>query len=571
MKNTPAVAYSYIRFSSPTQRKGESVKRQEKERDEWVNRSGVILDTTLNMRDEGVSAFTGEHRKNPDRNALAGFLELVRQSKIPKGSFLIVENLDRLSREHIQPALLLFLNLLQAGIKIVQLLPSATVFDDKSEAMSIMLAVAELSRGHSESMMKSIRMKDVWQTKRKRATASGTVISRSCPAWIRVVQTGDNQRYELIPERAEVVRRIFRLAVGGSGVRAIVKTLHAEKIPTFTGKPWNRSYVAVIIKNRSAYGQFTPRTGRGSSAKRKPDGPPIDGYYPAVVTDAEWYAAQQAMENRIGKAGRPGKRIVNVFNGMIFDARTGKPLHVMHYARVNGQKAPSLAPYEAAEHGTAYVSFPLDIFEQAVFSKLREIDPLDILPADDGTTDNTLSLSGREASIKAQLTKIRSHIRSGEELDTLIQAARELESELKDVDEQLDKARRESSSPRTEAWGQCKTIIDTLDSAPDRDVARMNLRKILQRTVESVHCLFQPGRGDRLAAAQFRFQGGEHRDYIIMYRPLHVSKTGKARPAKWWVESFATAGIADSIDLRRTKDVKKLETALGKLDLSGKA
>src|SRR5260370_787368 len=37
----------------------------------------------------------------------AGFLKLVEPGRVPRGSFLIIENLDRLSREHIQPARLL--------------------------------------------------------------------------------------------------------------------------------------------------------------------------------------------------------------------------------------------------------------------------------------------------------------------------------------------------------------------------------------------------------------------------------------------------------------------------------
>src|SRR5262245_37135763 len=135
----PATAYSYIRFSHPDQAKGDSVRRQEGKRDLWLAKSGAVLDTSLTLRDEGVSAYTGAHRQNPDRNALAAFLELVRRDRIRRGSFLVIESLDRLSREHIQPALLLVLNLLQAGIRIVQLSPAEVVFDDKSDAMQVMM------------------------------------------------------------------------------------------------------------------------------------------------------------------------------------------------------------------------------------------------------------------------------------------------------------------------------------------------------------------------------------------------------------------------------------------------
>src|SRR5215471_18471211 len=100
-KTARPTAYSYIRFSSPEQAKGDSIRRQESLRDAWLAKTGAVLDTSLSLRDEGVSAFAGAHRQNADRHALAAFLELVKQGRIPRGSYLIVESLDRLSREHI--------------------------------------------------------------------------------------------------------------------------------------------------------------------------------------------------------------------------------------------------------------------------------------------------------------------------------------------------------------------------------------------------------------------------------------------------------------------------------------
>src|SRR5262245_37525748 len=118
--SSPPVCYSYIRFSTPQQLEGDSLRRQTEAARAWCERNGVHLDTSLTLHDLGKSAFAGKHRENPDRNALAAFLRLVEQGKVPRGSYLVLESLDRLSREHIQPALILALNLLQAGVRIVQ-------------------------------------------------------------------------------------------------------------------------------------------------------------------------------------------------------------------------------------------------------------------------------------------------------------------------------------------------------------------------------------------------------------------------------------------------------------------
>ena len=102
-----AIAYSYVRFSHPDQAKGDSLRRQTDAAAAWCERNGVRLDTSTTFRDLGRSAYTGAHRSNPDRHALAAFLKLVEAGKVPRGSFLIIENLDRLSwaSTEIQPAL----------------------------------------------------------------------------------------------------------------------------------------------------------------------------------------------------------------------------------------------------------------------------------------------------------------------------------------------------------------------------------------------------------------------------------------------------------------------------------
>ena len=152
----PATAYSYIRFSTRAQSDGDSERRQNEAAESWCKRNGVAHDKNTTLRDLGKSAFLGTHRTNPDRFALAAFLKLVEAGKVPRGSALIVESLDRLSREHIRPALTLLLNLIEAGIRVVQLIPVETIYDEAVEPMSLMMAIMELSRGHSERRFQKV-------------------------------------------------------------------------------------------------------------------------------------------------------------------------------------------------------------------------------------------------------------------------------------------------------------------------------------------------------------------------------------------------------------------------------
>ena len=92
-------AYSYIRFSSAIQLKGDSLKRQTSLREEYLAKHPELeLDTTLNLSDLGVSAYD---RSNITKGALGRFLQAVKDGKIARGSYLLVESLDRLSRAQV--------------------------------------------------------------------------------------------------------------------------------------------------------------------------------------------------------------------------------------------------------------------------------------------------------------------------------------------------------------------------------------------------------------------------------------------------------------------------------------
>src|SRR5262249_13892395 len=222
------VAYSYIRFSTLEQRKGDSLRRQTEAAAAWGERNGPRLDTSRTLHDLGKSAYKGAHRQNPDRNALAAFLKMVQDGQVPPGSFLILENLDRLTREHIRPALTLLLNLIESGIRVVQLKPVEQVYDENVEPMQLMMAIMELSRGNSESRIKSARSGNAWNGKGKEAR-TGERLARRLPAWIKE----KDGRLELVAKRAAAVRKIFELTAAGYGLTAIVRKLIDEGVPAF--------------------------------------------------------------------------------------------------------------------------------------------------------------------------------------------------------------------------------------------------------------------------------------------------------------------------------------------------
>jgi DNA invertase Pin-like site-specific DNA recombinase len=108
-------AYPYLRFSSDRQAKGDSRRRQSKWHEEEANRYGWVLDrTSFKLKDEGRSAFTGENVKHD----LGEFLAAVNGGSVKRGSVLLFEEMDRLTRQHLRAAFPLVVGILTAGIHI---------------------------------------------------------------------------------------------------------------------------------------------------------------------------------------------------------------------------------------------------------------------------------------------------------------------------------------------------------------------------------------------------------------------------------------------------------------------
>src|SRR5262245_50345528 len=103
-------AYSLIRFSSWKQVKGQSQRRQIEWSIDWSAKNKHILDEALKPdKLKPNSVFRGGNK------ALAAFLEMIELGRVPKGSVLLVESLDRLSRQQVDDAFVLFQRILSAG------------------------------------------------------------------------------------------------------------------------------------------------------------------------------------------------------------------------------------------------------------------------------------------------------------------------------------------------------------------------------------------------------------------------------------------------------------------------
>src|SRR5215469_5636971 len=169
------IAYSYIRFSTPDQAKGDSLRRQTELAEAYCQRCGWKL-STASYRDLGVSARRG-------KNALVGnlgeFLKAIESGAVKPGSALIVESLDRITRQGIDEGYDLIKRILKAGILLVTLSPEREF--DVSATKSLSKGALEiqliLERAAEESVRKSVRGKAARAQGRKRARENGEILT----------------------------------------------------------------------------------------------------------------------------------------------------------------------------------------------------------------------------------------------------------------------------------------------------------------------------------------------------------------------------------------------------------
>src|SRR6266403_2510466 len=224
-------AYSYIRFSTPEQARGDSLRRQLEASREYATANGFVLDESFNLRDLGISAFRG---KNRTIGALKKFLDAVLSGKVAKGSALIVESYDRLSRQKFSVSSRLVRDIADAGIEVHSISERHVLKPNYQLRDTIALDVS-LERANEESERKSERVGKAWANLKLNA-ATGRAITARVPAWLRVTK---DRSIELIPERAKVVRLIFDLSSQGIGKYRIPRDLSARGIPVFGGgKAW---------------------------------------------------------------------------------------------------------------------------------------------------------------------------------------------------------------------------------------------------------------------------------------------------------------------------------------------
>ena len=408
-------AYSYIRFSTPDQIKGDSLRRQVAASEAYAEAHGLELDRELTFRDLGVSAFRGQ---NADEGALGQFVAAVDAGSVALGSYLLIENLDRLSRDRIMPALNQLQSLLEKGVRVVTL-DNEKVYDAESlnNLSDLIVSLSTMARAHEESALKAKRVAEAWDRKRE-AAAKGKKLTAKCPAWLSL--SADRRKFKVIEERAAVIRLIFEMKASGIGSEAIVRRLNAE--PKLW-KPaehhanrrggWRKGYVDKIIHTRAVIGEY--QSHKMVNGKNEPAGDPIPDYFPAVV-DKELFDRVQAILARNfsmpGRGGGANGAINNLFGHVARCARCGGPMsHINKGPRPKGGQYQYLQCDQARRGiGCDKATIRYDRLEPLLLHFCRGLDARDLLTDEAQKAREEARLRHQLQAIDGELAQIKTQV-----------------------------------------------------------------------------------------------------------------------------------------------------------------
>jgi len=487
-------AYSYVRFSTPEQSKGDSKRRQTDMVKRWIAANPKLeLDTELTLHDVGVSGYRG---KNLDATAkLGGFLEAVKLGDVAQGSVLLLESLDRLTRQSARKAVGVLGDIVDLGIDVCTLNDGKRYSKESFDDIELVIAVLLMSRAHNESKEKGRRVAEAWANKRAKTAAHGygkqsALFSRRVPAWIST----DGGKLTLIPERGATVKRIFEMYVSGTGKHSIAGALNAERVDTWGQGPWvdasgearpgnkaahwHHTYIYKILRSETVLGVMTPHTDDGITRTAQAK---IEGYYPPAIDRELWERAQSMLTAGASRGGVKGARVQNILGGLAICPLCGGSMTRVAKGVRSKPKLVCASAKAGGWTGCTYVSVDLGAITAALVHTAKQPWPSKAEGLDDALRD-------AEAGLDATLERLEAtslSLEAAPTSKTLLAKLTELEAGAERARGVLTALQAQASQTETRLLKRREERYRAALSAVPLDVAAANatLKECLSRVV----------------------------------------------------------------------------------------
>lgn len=495
-------AYSYIRMSTDKQLKGDSLRRQLEMSEEYAKLNNLEIINSVNgipFKDIGISGFRG---KNSSIGTLSIFLELLEENKIETNSVLLIESLDRLSRDSITNALAQFLLIINYGIEIVTLTDkqrySKEIADKESGSLFVSLGI--MFRANEESLTKSKRLSASWSNKRNVAKdqAVKKPLTKIAPAWLEYSDV--DKQFHVIEDRAEVVKKIFDLCANTCGLWSITRYLNENSIPVFgKAKFWGRSYVKKILSNRAVLGEFQPHY--MVDGKRQPIGDPIQNYFPPIVSSDLFHLSAASIDKRtVNGAGRKGEGFSNLFSGLLYCEICGSKVKVRNRGALPKGGKVLICANKLQGAGCTSEDWKLPFFEKVIFRHLLEINFDDLINRDvlkpNFQSDKTVlleKLKKTELQISNLIDTSSSESMSAENKSRFVEKINKLDGQISELKGQLIKLERvieiQNVSSQSFNLNSLRSLIKRVDEQSDDYFFRSQLNGFLSNVISRIEII----------------------------------------------------------------------------------
>jgi len=276
-------AILYLRYSTPEQADGQSELRQTQGAERWCKEHGEKL--VKIYKDLGISG----GKSSDDRKGLAAMLDDLARGSVPK--FLLIEDVDRISRMLPLDSLNLISKILDFGVTIISLRDNQ-VLNRKNwqSSQSFLILSLKTTLANEERQKRIFRGKANW--KQKRLDAATKIYTKKVPGWLTV----KDDKIVKIPEHVATVKKLFQLSNEGIGIVTVIRMFNEKGIKSFHGKDWNKAIIHNTLTSESVLGSFQPKT--IIDGKRIEDGGKIQNYFPRIIEDDLFYAVQAKLKQR---------------------------------------------------------------------------------------------------------------------------------------------------------------------------------------------------------------------------------------------------------------------------------
>lgn len=501
INNEPPLVVSYIRWSSGKQKLGDSERRQLETAQEWLDENGYTVDKDYVLTDDGKSGYYSENFG--EDGALGKFIIQVKAGKIPKGTILIIEDFSRFSRAQVSVAQQRFLELINNDIRIYIVKDKKEYNKKDHDLVNMIVSLAKMTSAHEESERKSLHLTQFWQEARKKAANSDcndypVLLPSNAPDWLRKVKRNGQKFFEIIPERREIINKIFKLADEGGmdglglGSTMIVRVLESEGIKPFKGErtntavTFNDSYVLRLLKDTRLLGFLQPHKNPidENTGKRRhiPSGDLISDYFPPVVSKELFDRVEDKIkQRRVYSGATVSRNFSNLFTKLGKCSKCGNSmtLFTKRGSKKEGGKSAYLQCSEGTKHkkcGNRAVRY-FDTFEKSIIHTLNEMN-LSSLFSQDNQTQNTLLSGYREQKVKAEseLIDINQELKNATKLivkfpddEDFIEAKHEIKhnqsltiSKIDELEQKIARSRNNNNYDKFKS--NLQVVIDSLDA-----------------------------------------------------------------------------------------------------------